>query len=99
MKRIEVRFHDHEISRLSDEAAELGITRSQLIRDRCLGTSTAVHAQKAKLETKRSTATKKPQFDSQTYSKAVESAAQAVGGIPRYQIEHLVARVITSIAA
>ena len=38
-------------------------------------------------------------FDRQSYAKAVEAAAKTVPGIPRAQLEHAVAKVITTIAA
>jgi hypothetical protein len=101
MKRLEIRFQPEEIERLTEEASNAGVSRSQLIRDRALGVSQSqpTIAPKPPQESKRKAPKGQPKFTPQTYNKAVESAAMAVAGIPRTQIEHIVARVINSIAA
>lgn len=101
MKRLEIRFQPEEIERLTEEASNAGVSRSQLIRDRALGVteSQPTVAPKPPQEDRRSEPTGVPTFTPQTYSKAVESAVMAVSGVPRVQIEHIVAKVITSIAA
>ena len=101
MKRLEIRFQPEEIQRLTEEASNAGVSRSQLIRDRALGKTEAQSSivPKPPQKDKRSEPTGVPNFTPQTYSKAVESAVTAVSGVPRAQIEHIVARVITSIAA
>ena len=101
MKRLEIRFQPEEIERLTEEANDAGVSRSQLIRDRALGVNEPrpTIALKPKQKSKRKAPTGEPRFTPQTYNKAVESAAMAVSGVPRAQIEHIVARVINSIAA
>ena len=101
MKRLEIRFQPEEIERLTEEANDAGVSRSQLIRDRALGVNELqpTVAPKPPQEARRKAPTGEPRFTPQTYNKAVESAAMAVSGVPRAQIEHIVARVINSIAA
>ena len=37
-------------------------------------------------------------YDSTSYARAVEAAARTIPGIPRTQLEHMVAKVITTLA-
>ena len=84
MKRIEVTFLPADLDRINTEAAKQGISRAQFIRDRALN----IQGKPGNVR-----------FDRYSYAKAVEAAARAVPGISRAQLEHAVARVITSIAS
>ena len=84
MKEVKVTFLPADLDRINTEAQKQGISRAQLIRDRALNNSG------------------KPgnvRFDRDSYAKAVEAAAKTVPGISRAQLEHAVARVITTIAS
>jgi DUF1680 family protein len=84
MKEVKVTFLPADLDRLNTEAAQQGISRAQLIRDRAL---------------KDSGKSGNVRFDRDSYAKAVEAAARTVPGIPRAQLEHAVAKVINSIAS
>ena len=84
MKEVKVAFLPTDLDRLTLEAEQQGISRAQLIRERALNNSGK---------------SGNVRFDRDSYAKAVEAAAQAVPGISRAQLEHAVARVITTIAS
>ena len=83
-KEIRVVLTDDQFDQIAQHAERHGISRAEFLRN-C-----AINNQG------------KPgnvRFDRDSYAKAVEAAAQAVPGISRAQLEHAVARVITTIAS
>ena len=83
-KEIRVILTDDQFDQIKEQSERHGISRAEFLRN-C-----AINNQG------------KPgnvRFDRDSYAKAVEAAAQAVPGISRAQLEHAVARVITTIAS
>jgi len=76
MKEIKVHLEEDHISKLTAEAQQQNISRSDLIRQKL----------------------KSQGYDSTSYARAVEAAARTIPGIPRSQLEHMVAKVITTLA-
>ena len=76
MKEIKLHLEEDHISKLTTEAQQQKISRSDLIRQKL----------------------KSHGYDRTSYARAVEAAARTIPGIPRVQIEHLVSKVITSLA-
>ena len=76
MKEIKLHLEEDHISKLTTEAQQQKISRSDLIRQKL----------------------KSHGYDRTSYARAVEAAARTIPGIPRVQIEHLVSKVITTLA-
>ena len=85
MPEVKLNLDPHQLARLNNEAAALGIHRAALIRNRALGAPVEGF--------KRTGAVITPE----SYRDAVEAAARVVSGIPRVHLEALVAAVITSL--
>ena len=83
-KEIRVVLTDDQFDQIAQHAERHGITRAEFLRNCALNNQG------------------KPgnvRFDRSSYAKAVEAAARAVPGISRAQLEHAVAKVITTIAS
>ena len=83
-KEVRVRLTDDQFGQITTQAKQHGLSRAEYLRN-CAFNNQG-----------------KPgnvRFDRYSYAKAVEAAAKAVPGISRAQLEHAVAKVITTIAS
>jgi hypothetical protein len=87
MPEVKLNLDPHQLARLNNEAAALGIHRAALIRNRALAAPAEGF--------KRTGAVVTPE----SYRSAVEAAARTVSGVPRVHLEAIVAAVITSLHA
>jgi hypothetical protein len=76
MKEIKIHLEEDHINKLTTQAQQQNISRSDLIRQKL----------------------KSQGYDRTSYARAVEAAARTIPGIPRVQLEHMVSKVITTLA-
>jgi hypothetical protein len=88
MPEVKLNLDPHQLARLNNEAAALGVPRAALIRNRALGAAPEGSASGGKVA-----------VTPAAYRSAVEAAARTVSGVPRVHLEAIVAAIITSLHA
>ena len=76
MKEIKIHLEEDHVNKLTAQAQQQNISRSDLIRQKL----------------------KSHGYDRTLNARAVEAAARTIPGIPRVQPEHIVSKVITTLA-